>query len=801
MNLTTFYHAKKCICQYSTDMCQCKGIFPGLKSFYLWESSSRLLFVYKLAVIFSFFRKMKKILSYVCLYVLLPLFLQAQHTGKIPVVPAGEDAYLMWEKWPMQRLGVRTYMRSTYDRAGGNEHADAGHFLFMNGEHENITLDVNGKGILYFFRSNHWHGSPWHFITDGQDHVISEAGTADPVNARRDIKGGGFIPALPFPRPLAWTWGDTKGADLIWTPIPFEQSVRLAYSRTHYGTGYYIYQLFADPQNLSRPIHSWNLQQAPDPAVIALLNKSGTDIAPQHIPQQKGSVTLNREKILLATIRRRNSTVRAFKLSLPLEKAEQLERVRIRITWDDAAAPSVDAPLCLFFGAGTLHNRDNREYLVKGFPINIRFDTLQHKVVLACYYPMPFFKSAKFELTGITPDEHTKIDYEIRYAPDKTQPQWNAYFHANYQDFPAPEPGKDLILLDTRGAEGHANWSGSFAGTSFVFTHKGELGTLEGDPRFFFDDSQTPQAQGTGTEEWGGGGDYWGGENMTLPFAGHPCGVAKKEQAKDPKDLLHSAYRFLLADMMPFGRNAKIQLEHGGENLSREHYESVTYWYGLPAPSLLKTDELDVGNIASENSHGWYSPQSSPVENIVSRYELGIDSFVVRNPPGTSPEKIKQEVYPAHQEDGRYTQGTSTFTVQLDPANKGALLRRTLDYSHPNQKAAVYIADGNGDTAHLQWTYAGTWYLAGANTGVFSNVPKELDNRVHIVQTSNRRFRDDEWLVPPALTKGRSRIRVRLVFVPVSQEVYPGYPFPGANAWSELRYTVYSYVTPAFKVK
>ena len=44
------------------------------------------------------------------------------------------------------------------------------------------------------------------------------------------------------------------------------------------------------------------------------------------------------------------------------------------------------------------------------------------------------------------------------------------------------------------------------------------LSTLEGDPRFFFDDSQSPQGYGSGTEEWAGGGDYWGGLNMTLPF-------------------------------------------------------------------------------------------------------------------------------------------------------------------------------------------------------------------------------------------------------------------------------------------
>jgi len=32
--------------------------------------------------------------------------------------------------------------------------------------------------------------------------------------------------------------------------------------------------------------------------------------------------------------------------------------------------------------------------------------------------------------------------------------------------------------------------------------------------------------------------DYWGGENMTLPFAGHPCGAPSKDKAKDDKDLI-----------------------------------------------------------------------------------------------------------------------------------------------------------------------------------------------------------------------------------------------------------------------
>src|SRR5258708_9331228 len=38
-----------------------------------------------------------------------------------PVIPVGLDSYLMWERWPYQRIGARAYMRSTYDRTGGNE--------------------------------------------------------------------------------------------------------------------------------------------------------------------------------------------------------------------------------------------------------------------------------------------------------------------------------------------------------------------------------------------------------------------------------------------------------------------------------------------------------------------------------------------------------------------------------------------------------------------------------------------------------------------------------------------------------
>jgi hypothetical protein len=483
--------------------------------------------------------------------------------------------------------------------------------------------------------------------------------------------------------------------------------------------------------------------------------------------------------------------LRALEISVPRDAGVAFSRVRLRITWDDRPQPSIDAPVALFYGAGILYNRDGREYLVKGFPMHVRYDT--QRVHLACCFPMPFFRSARVELVGADDRGFSDVVWSVRYAPYRDPANQVGYFHATYRDHRKPELGKDLVLLDTHTTEGDGDWSGHLAGTSLIFSHRANLGTLEGDPRFFFDDSQTPQAQGTGTEEWCGGGDYWGGRNMTLPFAGHPTGARDARTAKNEEDKIESAYRFLLADLMPFGKNARICLEHGGTNESTEHYETVTYWYGAPSAALVKTDELQIGDERSENIHHYRSPEASAPYEITSRYEWGVDHLKVAGK--------ELEIYPPHTDRGRTTKGTSEFTLKIEPKNFGVLLRRKLDYAFPNQRAEVFVADANqtGERAP-DWQRAGIWYLAGSNTCVYSNPKEELGATEHHVQTSNRRFRDDEFLVPRDLTEGRSTIRIRIRFVPIQRSLFPGQSLPEL-AWSEMRYSAYCFVMPQAAVK
>ena len=163
---------------------------------------------------------------------------------------------------------------------------------------------------------------------------------------------------------------------------------------------------------------------------------------------------------------------------------------------------------------------------------------------------------------------------------------------------------------------------------------------------------------------------------------------------------------------MPFGKNARITLEHGGTNESTEHYETVTYWYGRPGSTLVRTDLFQVGDASSEAAHHYHSPDASAPYEITSRFEWGVDHVRGR------------EVFPERVERGRTTTGTSEFTLKLDARNVGVMLRRRLDYALPNQRAEVDVADvGPGEPS---WKPAGTWYLAGSNTCVYSNPREEL---------------------------------------------------------------------------
>jgi len=188
---------------------------------------------------------------------------------------------------------------------------------------------------------------------------------------------------------------------------------------------------------------------------------------------------------------------------------------------------------------------------------------------------------------------------------------------------------------------------------------------------------------------------------------------------------------------------------------------------------------LQIGDEVDERAHGYSSPQASAPYTISSRYEWGVDTLEGK------------EIFPETQDQGRTTKKTSEFRLRVRPDNVGVLLRRKLDYSYSNQRAEVYIRGASKP----EWKFAGIWYLAGSNTWVSSFPKEELGATEHVVHTSNRLFREDEFLVSRELTRGEKAIWVRIKLTPVNRPLYPGFAADEC-AWSEIKYTAYSFVLP-----
>ena len=410
-----------------------------------------------------------------------------------------------------------------------------------------------------------WHGSPWNFALDGAIHQVNESNTADPAKWKGPSK---FLPESAFPPAVAPTYAVTKGADLTWVPMLFEHSLELSYSRSDYGTGYYIYHVFQPDLPTSRPVEPWTLATPVDAAAVATLQAAGSDLVSpgdcSHVASGTAPLSPGDHELLtLSAEPGQLGSVRFIKLTAPATAAAALGRARLQITFDGRAAPSVDAPIAMLHGCGILQESKHAsstqdQTLVQAYPVSVRFRGVgsARQVQLAAFFPMPFVKTARLVLSvdaasaspgaevsssagmqALAPNLHSTAMCKRR----PTQPHLSPLslqsrrlspavtrtdFHATYTDTPSPTAGVDVAMLDTKGIEGSDDWSGHLVGTVVTFSHRGELHTLEGDPRFFLDDSKTPQVQGTGTEEWGGGGDYWqGGEISSLPLVGHPTGV------------------------------------------------------------------------------------------------------------------------------------------------------------------------------------------------------------------------------------------------------------------------------------
>ena len=535
------------------------------------------------------------------------------------------------------------------------------------------------------------------------------------------------FPATAMPYPLSMNMDQTQGSSILAATIPYAQSMSWS-SVNPNGNFYSIYHKLP----YGYPVSTWTGSE-PISDVVQLIRQAGTDIAPTGIYSRSGVADIAPGETDLLSLAG-PSQIRAIKFRVPFAGKVQFGNARLHIYWNGEATPSVDAPVKFMAGDGAGVYQPANRPLVKGWIAGAGGDGSTY-MDFNLYWPMPFTGTARIAISSDLPSTIAGVAWNFRYEDFNDPPGWWGTFHATYTSVPNPTPGEDMTFLDVEG-------SGKVVGTIVNFTAPD--GTLEGDPHFFIDDNNTAQVQVTGTEEWGTGGNYWdGGNQTTLPVGGLPSSINNP-----PGEDVDGAalYRFLVSDGIPFNSHIVLRWEHGPANDVNDHpYRAAVLWYGTPTRTALVTDDFDIGDPASRTLHNYQSPTAT-YYTLTAAYE-----YPVHNPLSTA--------------TGVSTTGVSTFTMSLDPSNVGAFLRRQFDYASPNQRALVFV-DGQP---------AGTWYTGGYFDGA------DIDGHV-------RRWREEEFPLPPALTAGKSLITLRVEFLSTTD--------PPDTNWTEFRYKLYSFVMP-----
>lgn len=248
----------------------------------------------------------------------------------------------------------------------------------------------------------------------------------------------------------------------------------------------------------------------------------------------------------------------------------------LRMYWDGAEQPAVEAPLGDFFAAGFGLRRE-----INSVPVQVEGGDGYN-----CFWAMPFHKSAKITLTNESADRRINSFYfHIDYTEQDKLPDDTAYFCAQYrQEFPE-QTGRDYMILDAVGR-------GHYVGTVISVRSRSPQWFGEGDDKFYIDGETEPSIWGTGTE------DYilcaWGMNECSFPY----FGCTYMEGGFGGLGVRYCMYRWHIADPIRFTKSLRLEIEHAGW-ISADETESgkvegfvereddiatVAFWYQIGQP-------------------------------------------------------------------------------------------------------------------------------------------------------------------------------------------------------------------------
>jgi len=228
----------------------------------------------------------------------------------------------------------------------------------------------------------------------------------------------------------------------------------------------------------------------------------------------------------------------------------------LRIYWDGQEQPSVETPMCDFFGAPWVKFDESGTkgplVQLQSLPVCINPNRGMN-----CFWEMPFRHTCKITIQNNHPEKPKTLFYQINYALTDV-PEDCAYFHAQFRRI-NPLPYKvPYTIIDGIKGRGH------YVGTSMGWGINNSGWWGEGEIKFFIDgDKEFPTICGTGTEDYFGGAFNWDVDGQYIeystPFLGmhqvlRPDGTYNSQHR-------HAVYRWHIMDPIRFEQDLRVTIQ------------------------------------------------------------------------------------------------------------------------------------------------------------------------------------------------------------------------------------------------
>jgi hypothetical protein len=241
--------------------------------------------------------------------------------------------------------------------------------------------------------------------------------------------------------------------------------------------------------------------------------------------------------------------------------------LRLRVYYDGSPEPSVDAPIGDFFAVGHGFERPVQSLVIRDGSDGRSRNS---------YWPMPFRKHCRITVTNEGRRRVANLYYQVDWQKLPSLPPDTPYFHARYRQALPNDGGRPYEVLSVEGR-------GHYVGTVFsvVQAEAGWFG--EGDDLFYVDGETKPSLEGTGTEDYFN--DAWGLHVSEGAYTGVPVAEGTGLGSR------MTAYRWHLADPVPFTKSLRFLMEHKGWTFNADGsvksafgertdlITSVAFWY------------------------------------------------------------------------------------------------------------------------------------------------------------------------------------------------------------------------------